>query len=614
MTDLAGYVDLHPDRQPARRLRELAGPDGPGVVRGDGWAVAALTRRSPLPGDDAPLPVRDGATTRGLVLGRLFGVGGQLGRRRTAPVPLDWLDADGSLARRTWGRYVAAAVRPDGTLLLARDPIGLLPCFHARHGSGLVFATRMELLTDLLHARPDVDFDRLGSFLTQGPCPTTRTAFRGVAQLPPGTILTRRGARQVERPLWSAARVAATADGRLPSDEELRHTLRACTRAWIADAPRATLDLSGGLDSSAVCWAARPDGEPAPGFTPRFVRFSTGPSVDEQPLAALVADRLGTGLDVIEADGLLPLTPPHGPLPRADAPQLQFTEARLNEFLAAQAGQETEALSGGGGDQVFLMKNAPGYLADHARGRNLLPALVQAWRESRHGLDSMPSMLAGARRELRRRRQPHEPALTGADFDFPQPAWLHLAAKTPVELPPDAAALPAARANQILGIAYWGDAVDRQHRNPYRPSIYPLLSQPLVEIALRAPVHRLLDHTGDRLPLRRAMRGRLPAEAADAPIKGSYAGMYQRALRHNVTVARELIVDGRCVAQGLVDPDRALADLRATARGFVRGPNWPLYSLLAVELWCRAWQPPDAATTADTGWAPLAVAEGEETR
>ncbi|WP_334440249.1 asparagine synthase-related protein [Micromonospora sp. CPCC 206060] len=610
MTDLAGYVDLHPDRQPARRLRDLAGTDGPGVVSGDGWAVAAVSRRSPLPGDDAPLPVRDGPTTRGLVLGRLFGVGGRLSQRRTAPVPLDWLDADGAIGRRTWGRYVAAAVRPDGTLLLARDPIGLLPCFHARHSGGLVFATRMELLTDLLGDLPGVDFDRLGSFLTQGPCPTTRTAFQGVSQLPPGTILTRRGAQQGLRPLWSAARVAVTADGGLPSDEELRYTLRACTQAWIADAPRATLDLSGGLDSSAVCWAARPDRDSPQGFTPRFVRFGTGPSVDEQPLAALVADRLGTGLDVIEADTLLPLTPPHGPLPRADAPQLQFTEARLNEFLAGQAGQETEALSGGGGDQVFLMKNAPGYLADHVRGRNLLPALAQAWRESRHGLESLPSMLTGARRELRR-RQHHEPALTGADFDFPQPAWLHLDAKTPVDLPPDATTLPAARANQILGITYWGDAVDRQHRNPHRPSIYPLLSQPLVEIALRAPVRRLLDHTGDRLPLRRAMRGRLPAEAADAPIKGSYAGMYQRALRHNVAVARELITDGRCAAQGLIDPTRALDDLRATARGLVRGPNWPLYSLLAVELWCRAWQAP---ATPATGWSPLAVAEGEETR
>jgi asparagine synthase (glutamine-hydrolysing) len=190
----------------------------------------------------------------------------------------------------------------------------------------------------------------------------------------------------------------------------------------------------------------------------------------------------------------------------------------------------------------------------------------------------------------RKRRVLGRPALSGTDFDFPRPAWLRGEfSMTEVEPPPGTNELSAAKANQVLGITYWADAVDREHRNPHRPIVYPLLSQPLVELALRAPVPSLVDHSGDRLLLRRAMRGRLPGEITGGAPKGSYVGVYQRALRRNSAIAKELIVDGRCAAVGLVDSALALEDLRATALGFVVGPNWPLYSLLAVELWCRSW-------------------------
>ncbi|BCJ65795.1 asparagine synthase-related protein [Polymorphospora rubra] len=598
MTQLAGYVDLHPEQRPARRLRELVGTAGSVPVEGDGWLVAGLPpsapvaglpARDPLPGDDAPVLVVAGAANRGLLVGRLFHLDGDLSRRSTEPVPLDWLDHDGALPRRRWGRYVGAAVRPDGTLLLVRDPIGHLPCFHVPYQGGLVFATRMALLVDLLGECPAPDWDRLGTFVVQGPGPTTRTAWQGVSQLPPGTRLRRTGRETSREPLWSAAAVAA-GGGADPDPDALRETLRACTRAWVGSAPVVALDLSGGLDSSAVAWAVHADLRADQTFQPRYVSFPAGASLDERPLAGAVTQRLGSELLVVDGADLLPLTPPKGELPRADAPQLQFTEARLNELLAEQAGPAAEALGGGGGDQVFVLKGGGDHLADHLRRRGAL-GLVEAWRESRHGLTPFPQLLATAGRELRRGRR-REPALTGHDFDFPRPAWLSPPDPgSPLDLPAGAAELSAVRAGQILGIAYWGDAVDREHRNPHRPSVYPLLSQPVVEFALRTSVPALVDHTGDRLPLRRAVRGLLPGSATDAAVKGSYAGMYQLALRHNAAVARELIMDGRCAEQGLVEREAALADLRATGRGFVRGPNWPLYNLLAVELWCRAWRP-----------------------
>ncbi|WP_242910545.1 asparagine synthase-related protein [Actinomadura terrae] len=591
MSALVGFHGLRGDAAPAQRLRELAGEDGPRAA-GDGWMIAAVGGGT-LPGDDAPVEIRAGDVTRGLLSGRLFdSADGRRDHRCRDPLPLDWAAPRGELARRRWGRYAAAAVRPDGALVLIRDPIGLLPLFYAPHGTGHVFATRMELLVELLGRRPGFDWEHLGSFMTRGPGPTDRTAFQGVAQLSPGEVVQIADGRTTSEPLWDP--VAACADGDAPSPDEVRHALLDCTRAWLAEAESVALDLSGGLDSSSVCWAARNSVADEAALHGRFVRFPLGASVDERPAAERVARFLRTPLTIVDAADRLPLAPTKGRLPRADAPQLQYAEARLNEVLAEEAGPGAEALSGGAGDQLFLMRSTPGYHADHLLGGGLgaghvLGGLRELWRESTLAERSLPALLAEVGTETARRIRGGT-AIPDGMLDAPRPAWLAPdSPPSPLRLPDGIDGLSAARAFQLTGILYWGDAVDREHRNPHRPSVYPMLSQPLVELALRAPMRSLVGHRGDRLLLRDAMAGTLPRAVVDGRSKGSYAGMYQHSLRLHRDLCRELILDGRCVANGLVDPGPALEDLQRTALGFTRGPNWPLYSLLSVEMWCQTW-------------------------
>lgn len=588
MTALAGFVGIEQDEPAARALRRLA-EDPRAMVAGDRWAIAAVGHPGLSPADDWLLEVREGQRVRGFVLGRLHVREGDLDRARRDPVGLASLRRDG-LAGAAWGRYSAAAVDEDGALVLARDPIGLSTCFHAACGDGHAFATRLELLVELLGSRPPFDWPYLRSFALQGHPPTARTGFEGVAQLPPGTVLELREGRLESRQAWSAAAVIRR--GHLaPPLEEVRSTLRGCTRAWVAGVPLVCLDLSGGLDSSSVCWAASQGVDAGGRLEARFVRFPEGAPVDESGYARAMAGHVGAPLRVIDGGELLPLTPPRRPLRRTDAPQLQLLEARLNEALAELSGPDAQTLSGGAGDQVFLARTGvPYHLEDHFRARGLAHGLRETAMESAAGAGSVPGLLAGIAAERWRLGTGRRDGLARVGLGFGRPPWM-LPDGPPLaaDLPAATGALPAGKARQALGIAYWAGSVDREHRNPHRPTIYPMLSLPLVELALRAPLHALIDRRGDRLLLRRAMAEMLPRAVAERRDKGAYIGMYHRALRRNFEVARELIAESQAAACGLLDQRLAMEDLRATALGCRRGPNWPLFSLLAVELWCRTW-------------------------
>src|SRR5262245_10177814 len=77
----------------------------------------------------------------------------------------------------------------DGTLLLARDPLGVKPLYWARVGDRLLFASEMKaLLTDPGVPR-ELDLDGVSRFLALGFTPGEVTVFRAIRKLRPGCRL-----------------------------------------------------------------------------------------------------------------------------------------------------------------------------------------------------------------------------------------------------------------------------------------------------------------------------------------------------------------------------------------------------------------------------------------
>jgi asparagine synthase (glutamine-hydrolysing) len=136
----------------------------------------------------------------------------------------------------------------DNRGMLARDRIGIKPCFIANHGAGLAFASELKAILTLPGFQKEIDFQSLLLTHSFNYCPPPRTCFKGITQLEPGTYLLFEGAqaptqhRYWQWPLYDA-RVT-------PSMEEFEALMDDAVRMQMRFDVDGGLYLSGGIDSS----------------------------------------------------------------------------------------------------------------------------------------------------------------------------------------------------------------------------------------------------------------------------------------------------------------------------------------------------------------------------
>ncbi len=177
-----------------------------------------------------------------------------------------WGPADA--CRRLRGMYAFGAWSPDeGTLTLARDPLGIKPLYYAivdvDGGAELVFASEPVGILDHPHASVQPDWVTVSAYLTT--IRTTlddRSLFAGVHVVQPGEILTfdLKGDRPrlIERDVIEPP-LGVDEDPLVDLDEAIARTragLESSVQAHLlSDAPLCSL-LSGGLDSTIIATLA----------------------------------------------------------------------------------------------------------------------------------------------------------------------------------------------------------------------------------------------------------------------------------------------------------------------------------------------------------------------
>ena len=443
-------------------------------------------------------------------------------------------DVTGMFALALWDRT-------ERTLTLARDRFGEKPLYWGWAGPVLVFGSELRALRAHPLFEERVNRSALATYLQLGYVSGSASVLERVWRLPPASYLqvTAGEIAPVPRQYWAATAVAADAAARRPKYDEptalqaLDHLLAEVIPArLIADVPLGAF-LSGGIDSATVvAYAQRGSSTPLRTFTMGFddVRF------DETDDARAVAKHLGTDHTEVtvtgdDALGVVDRLPAIYDEPFADPSQIPT-------FLMCELARRevTVALSGDGGDELFLGYDRYRWARDAWRTQRVLP---RALREiAARGLDVVQPgtrlgrvtvagrpMAQSAERLGRVLRatgtgsfyraicshwsDPH--ALVGAS---PADDWAPSAAPWTF---PEAAAI-------VDSVAYLPDdilvKVDRAAMASSLETRAPLLDQRLFDFAWSLPVAaRLRGHVGKHL-LRELLYQQVPRTLVDRPKRG----------------------------------------------------------------------------------------------
>ncbi|MBO0829813.1 MAG: asparagine synthase (glutamine-hydrolyzing), partial [Streptosporangiales bacterium] len=188
-----------------------------------------------------------------------------------------------------------------GSVVLARDPLGIKPLYYLRRDGGVLFASELKAIMTAVGPELRTDPGALVASMLYYWVPDQRCAVRDVHKLAPGSWAEFRpdGTMRHER-YWRIADVAAEAAAGPPAD--LRSVVEQSVAAHlVADVPVSSF-LSGGLDSSLVTALANRLGSGVDAYTitfrPEDQRREAMP--DDAVYARKVAARFGIDLHEIE--------------------------------------------------------------------------------------------------------------------------------------------------------------------------------------------------------------------------------------------------------------------------------------------------------------------------
>lgn len=531
-------------------------------------------------GRGAP-PVRALAADGGVVVGDLFDREATA-QGRVADFPLDLMvdlapvDAAKILTRHAWGRYVAILRDGHKPPWIYRDPTGALEALTWVRDDVTIISSDVPAVGRLAPEGLAIDWAGVGALLGRHNLWSQICPLTGVTAVDAGVL--RHWADGETQRLWRPGD-AARAPLRDARPELLAQVVDASVAALARDRRAALVEISGGLDSAIVATSLARCGASVAGA---INYYWPEPQGDERAWAKAIAERCGFELscvqrDILWIDGDMLMRHAHSPRPGFNAQDPGLDEDLAQRALALNA----DALfSGQGGDGVFYQMAHPALAAD-----------ILAGAPVRGGRAKAMAILAGRARTTvwslwGRALAPFDPASEGAG----PPPYLTTAQK-----PPDHAwiadhrGVSRAKQVQIRGLTNAQNAFGESLRGRAAGLIYPLMSQPVMEMCLSIPAPLLAIGVVDRPFARAAFQDRLPPQSLARRSKGAVTQYFAKSVAASLPALRPFLLEGRLVEQGLIAVEglEALLDAEAMIWRDVVGEI-----LLAgyLEAWVRVWE------------------------
>lgn len=497
-------------------------------------------------------------------------------------------------------------------LFLARDHLGVKPLYHTTTSRGFLFASEIKALLQEPSVSRTLDPATVARHLALLWSPAPGTMLLGVEKLEPGTAMLVAAGRIERR--WrfydlpfGGEKPATSVDAACAGVR--RHLDRAVERQMVADVPVGAF-LSGGLDSSAVVASARTFTEDrlqcfTIAFEDKGAMAEEGMAEDlpyaEQVATHLDVDlhRVTVGPDMIDrlAEMIFLLDEP-----QADPAPLN---AWFISMLARQNGIKV-LLSGAGGDDIFT-----GYRRHYALQQERLWDWLP--RPARSAVAAASGLLPARSVPLRRLRKGFANAAAEGDrriagyfswidpalaFELLDPAFRAELGEECVMAPlcSAVAGMPAgaSRLDRMLALECRHFLADHNLNYTDRMSMahgvevrVPLLDPDLVAFAASLPDGFKQHGRTGKWIFKKAMEGRLPDEVIYRP-KTGFGAPLRRWLRHELLpVVGDILSPDVIRRRGIFDAD-AVARLIDRDRSGRIDAAYPIFALICIELWCRA--------------------------
>lgn len=507
-----------------------------------------------------------------------------------------------------------------GSLLVARDGLGVKPLYFAETATGFVFASEMKAVLLAPDVSRDLDLIAVHEYLAFLWSAAPRTPFSSIRKLPPGEALIVSDGR-IESS-WTYYDLPYGEEPLTGTEDDIAMQVRlaferAVRRQLVADVSVGAF-LSGGLDSSSVVAMMRrehPDRR-IPCYSIGFRDQSSADpgSPSDLPYARQVASHLGVDLRTIELEPNM-IDRLEEMIWHLDEPQ--GDPAPINSMIIAEVarGDGIKVLmSGAGGDDIFsgyrrhlaqrheplwawLPRRARRRLAAMVRSLSIVEGAPKGWARSslarrfskafsHAGLDGdarLASYFLWSAEELRRGLYSEGFTAAVASHDTLAPLLQSL---TSIPREHD-------RLNRLLYLETKHFLADHNLNYTDKTTMaagvetrVPFLDPELVALAARVPSRLKLRGTIGKSIFKKAMEPFLPREV-----------IYRAKSGFGAPIRRWIGVELRPRVDDLLAPHavrrRGLFDARAVQQllqndrdGKVDG-SYTIFSLLCIEVWCR---------------------------
>ncbi|CAN7479545.1 asparagine synthase-related protein [Caulobacter sp. LjRoot300] len=557
-----------------------------------GWREARATAQVRLwVRDDTE--VRD--TARGWIVGPLF----ERGSARCAPLaPAGLQEPDLSLEafcaklfRSFWGQYVL--VVPDERAVL-RDPSGHLECMTWNTRTGWAAGSEIPqapLPASAAPAHLAIDWAAVAEFAAGALAAYRNIPLKGVEPVLPGELKVV-GAPAKDRMIWDPTAFALNPhDSYKASLKAVSDAVQESVGTELASGALLLAEISGGLDSAIVASTLVAQGGRD---RTRLVHFHVDdPGGDERAYARDVARHLEADLLEIvkpelriDADILAQV--PVGVRPSSNAADHHYdmTMADLVHRTGAR-----KILTGQGGDMVFFQSPSRKVAAELWGPWLRRPRADPLWRQlesaARWNRCSVWSLIGEAVRD----------AIAAPRTALDPHPWL-------------ATAVAPAKRRQLESLIRSQVFHGASRRGRHASLIHPLLSQPVMEATLAAPVVDLARGGRGRALAREAFAGQIPASVRERRSKGVLTAYHGRMILRSLAAIRPFLLEGRLAQEHVLDRDFAEAMLDPD-RLIYEGDYPRLFETIVLEAYVRHWEGRFASAAGEAeGAASLSASQG----